>query len=85
MMKNDKINTDKVAHKPRNNKIMGFMIGKVAAISTRNLFLVHQIHDFLDPQRMNGMSDNQNYKRKIETKHLKKIYSYYLMEDYTMT
>ena len=45
-MKNDKINTDKVAHKLRNNKITGFMIGKVSAILTRNLFLVHQIHDF---------------------------------------
>lgn len=39
---------------------------------------------FSDPQRMIGMSDNQNYKRKIEIKHLKKIYSYYLIEDYTM-
>ena len=33
---------------------------------------------------MIGMSDNQNYKRKIEIKHLKEIYSYYLIEDYTM-
>ena len=62
---------------------MGFVL--VAAILTRNLFLVHQIHNFLlDPQRTIGMSDNQNYKRKIEIKHLKKIHSYYLMDGYNL-